>query len=67
MCLTSLYVDIHKASLLVRQESNERRVKVAMHAGVAVVGEKGGAVPVLVLIGRDQLSGIQELDQTQPI
>ena len=26
-------------------------------AGVAVVGEKGGAVPVLVLIGRDQLSG----------
>ena len=63
MCLTSLYVDIHKASLLVRQESNERRVKVAMHAGVAVVGEKGGAV-VLVLIGRDQLSGIQELDAT---
>ena len=27
-------------------------------AGVAVVGERGVAVPVLLLIGRDQLSGI---------
>ena len=40
-------------------------------AGVAVVGEKGGAVPVLVLIGRDQLSGTNcqgptVREQTQP-